>query len=587
MKLKKYLLGLIGILFLTVIACNNDNLKNPELSDSDLTVYFWGEGDNVTGIAWEGYDVLIGESQTIKLQISPKADTNVKWVDDTTGDILSETLEYTFAPTQEEQKRVNFVATRPSGHEVVIVFNFRGNLDGFTSKINQWQSVLIPEGTQTGTFTAEFDMIPSKDNMDGVVGILDGIATTYSNNSCIVRLNGSGKIDAYNDTGYAAENELVYHAGMTYHVKMDVDAVNRSYDIYVTEQGGSEVVIGTGFKFRRKITHLDYWSMVAGNYNIDDPGTHRVLNMQFTVHTQNEAPVFTPVEDLVMNEGQTVEVEIEAIDPLGGNIKLEATSLPRFTTFVDKGFGKGLVTFSPYDNCDGCDLGIYDIKITATNNKESTDLDFTVEVIDPNAGIKLAVDLADATVWSTGEVVSDYINLFGGGIGDVGVSGAAADVVGVMPFALPEVPAGKKISTAYLRIYITANNAWVDVNYDVYAINAARVTSEVLASDYYIGDYNGDTNATAIQEAYYAKGIPANPGATDPPVEVNMDDTAAKNLAVFMNNQYKNGASAGQFMFVRISANRSMPTWAHTQYKSGDTDVADTAPILIVTLEDE
>lgn len=576
MKFKKYLIGLVGILFLAVMSCDNKELKNPVLSDSDLTIYFWGEGDNVTGIAWEGYDVLIGETQTIQLQVSPKADTNVKWVDDTTGEILSETLEYTFAPTQEEQKRVNFIATRPSGHEVVIVFNFRGNLDGFTSKINQWQSILIPEGTQTGTFTAEFDMIPSKDIMDGVVGILDGIANTYSNNSCIVRLNASGKIDAYNDTGYAAENELVYHAGMSYHVKMNVDAVSRSYDVYVTEQGGSEVVIGTGFKFRRKITHLDYWSMVAGNFNLDDPGTHRVLNMQFTVHTQNEAPVFTPVDDVVVNEGKSIEVEIEAIDPLGGSIKLEATSLPRFSTFVDKGFGKGLVTFSPYDNCGGCDLGDYDITITATNSKESTDLNFNVEVVDPFAAFDVAVDLADATIWGNGAVDPTWPQLFGGHVA-AGIGGDD-QVVGVMPFALPEVPAGKRVKSAVLKVNVVANNSWVAVEYDVYAI-AARATSEVLPTDFYVGDYDADTNATGIQ-----KGLIVNGAGTG---EFMMDDASGINLANYMNNQYTNGASAGQFMFVRISANRGdMPTWAHLQFDSGNI-TTDMAPVLVVTLEDE
>ncbi|WP_372937415.1 hypothetical protein [Seonamhaeicola sp.] len=575
MKLNKYITWVFGILLLAVVSCSNEDASNPVLTDTDLKVYFWGEGDNVTGIAWEGYDVLIGETLDLQLQVSPKDGTTVKWIDDETGEILSDNLEFTYAPTQEESKRVNFIATRPSGYEEIVVFNFRGNLDGYTSKINEWQSVLIPQGTQTGTFTVEFDMIPSKDIMNGVVGVLDGIASTYSNNSCIVRLNPSGKIDAYNDTGYEANNELEYHAGVTYHIKMDIDAVNMSYDIYANEQGGDVVEIGKDFKFRNKITHLDYWSMVADNFNLADPGTHRVLNMEITTHTQNQAPVFLDIEDVELAEGNVLEVDIEAVDPLGGTMVLEATNLPRFANFVDLGYGKGKITFSPYDNCGGCDLGLYDINIVATNSAESSNLNFTVEVVDPNAAFDIKVDLADATIWGNGALDATWTQLFGGHV----ATGVGGDdhVVGVMPFALPNVPAGKRVKSAVLTVNVVANNSWISVEYDVYAIDA-RATSEVLASDFFLGDFDTDPNATGIQKGFIKNG--------DAIGEFVMDDTSGEALATFMNNQYQNGATAGQFLFLRISANRNdMDTWAHLQFDSGE--VTDTAPVLTVTLEDE
>ena len=135
MKIKKYIIGIFGVLFFATLACNDEGVSNPILTDADLKVYFWGEGDNVTGIAWEGYDVLIGETLDLKLQVSPKQDTNVAWIDDETGDVLSTDLEFTYAPTKEESRRVNFIATRPSGYEEKVVFNFRGNLDGYISKI--------------------------------------------------------------------------------------------------------------------------------------------------------------------------------------------------------------------------------------------------------------------------------------------------------------------------------------------------------------------------------------------------------------------------------------------------------------------
>lgn len=575
MKTKNYIACIFSILLLLTSSCSHEDVNNPVLTDEDLKVYFWGEGDNVTGIAWEGYDVLIGETLDLRLQVSPSNETTVKWVDDETGEVLSNDLNFTYAPTQEESKRVNFIATRPSGYEKKVIFNFRGNLDGYTSRINEWQSILIPQGTQTGTFTVEFDMIPSRDIMDGVVGVLDGVATTYSNNSCIVRLNPSGKIDAYDDVGYAADNELEYHAGLTYHVKMDINAVTMTYDIYVNEQGGEIVEIGQNYKFRRQITHLDYWSMVAGNFNLDDPGTHRVLNMEITTLTQNQAPVFLAVEDIVLAEGAILDVEIEAVDPLGGNIVMEAIDLPQFANFVDNGFGSGVITFDPYTDCGGCDLGLYDINIVATNNVESTDLNFTIEIVDPNAAFDVNVDLADATIWSAGSVDPEWTQLFGGHVA-AGIGGDD-QVVGVMPFALPEVPDGKRVKSAVLKINVINNNSWVPVEYDVYAITP-RPTSEVLPTDFFLGAYNSDANATAIQKGFIING--------DAIGEFIMDDPSGVILGTFMNDQYENGASAGEFMFLRIGANRNdMPLWAHLQFDSGE--VPATAPILTVTLEDE
>lgn len=575
MKINKYITSVLIFTLVFITSCSENDPSNPELLDTDLKVYFWGEGDNVTGLAFQGYDVLIGESLDLKLQVSPKKDTSVKWVDDATGEILSETLEYTYAPTKEETKRVNFIATRTSGYEKKIIFNFRGNIDGFTSKINDWQSILIPQGTQTGTFTVEFDMIPSKDIMDGIVGVLDGVATTYSNNSCIVRLNPSGKIDAYNDTGYAANNDLTYHAGVTYHIKMDIDAVNQTYDIYANEQGGNVVEIGKDFKFRRKITRLDYWSMVAGNFNLADPGTHRVLNMQITTHTQNQSPVFKSVADAVMAEGTELVVEIEATDPLGGNLVLEASNLPRFAVFVDNGFGKGTLTFKPYADCGACDVGLYDINIVATNSSQSSSLDFKLEVEDPNAGFEVKVDAADATLWDNGGIDHTFPETVLGHNG----AGAGGDgnVNAIMPFALPIIPAGKKVKSAKLKVNVTFNASWFPVEYDVYGLSA-RSTSEVLTTDFFLGAYDTDATATAIQKAYMKN--------TTALGEVVMDDTSGKNLATFMNTQYNNGSNAGEFIFLRVNASRSdMPTWAISKIDSGNS--TSIPPVLVVTLENK
>lgn len=588
MNIKKYLIGIIGVLFLTAISCSSDDsVQNPELSDQDLSVYFWGVGDNVNGIAWQGYDVLIGESVTVKLQVSPKDQTTVKWVDDATGEILSDNLEYTYSPTKEETKRVNFIATRPSGYEKTIVFNFRGTLGGYNSKINTWQSIKIPQGTQTGTFTAEFDMIPSKDIMDGVVTFLDGISTGYSSNSCIVRLNSSGKIDAYNDAGYAAENELTYHAGIKYHVRMEVDALNMTYSVYVTPQGENEVEIAKDYIFRRKVTHLDHWAMVAGDWQLDDPGTHRILNMEITTHTQNEAPVFTKVEDISIPEGSTLEVEIEATDPLGGNLKMEAVDLPRFATFVDHGYGKGTLTLKPYENCGGCDLGEFDIKITATNLKATTELGFKVEIFDPNAGIFITADVADNFANSPGPkrpeaTVDGWINrptmYVGGGVNWQDPEDTY-DMAAIIPFAIPEIADGKKVTSAELKVWLEQVVSWAWQDYDLYGL-PYRSDPTVLPSDYWQGAYGTDPNATAIQQRFAVKETSTG--------EHFSSEDAKQAFADYINAQIANGAKEGDFIFLRVNVNvADAPTYGRIDISSADAADATHAPELKLVLGDK
>ena len=133
------------------------------------------------------------------------------------------------------------------------------------------------------------------------------------------------------------------------------------------------------------------------------------------------------------------------------------------------------------------------------------------------------------------------------------------------------------MKSAILKVNVSDNNSWVAVEYDVYAI-AARPIPQVLSTDFFLGTFDTDANATGIQQGFIKNGDAVGPFV--------MDDASGETLGTFINNQYQNGVIAGEFIFLRISANRNdMPTWAHLQFDSGE--LVDTAPILTVTLEDE
>jgi unsaturated rhamnogalacturonyl hydrolase len=118
---------------------------------------------------------------------------------------------------------------------------------------------------QTGTFTATFDATPSASPDNGLVGLSKGAATAYGNIACIVRFNPTGQIDAYNGTGYV-NTTINYSAGISYHFRLVVNVPAKTYSVYVTPFGGSELAVGLNYAFRSTAnnpTSLDTWNLIV------------------------------------------------------------------------------------------------------------------------------------------------------------------------------------------------------------------------------------------------------------------------------------------------------------------------------------
>ncbi|MCK5824881.1 MAG: hypothetical protein KAG96_05680 [Ichthyobacteriaceae bacterium] len=128
MKLLKYI-GAAAVLLAMATSCEKDDL-NPELTDSDLKVYFRGNGGNAHGTAWEGFDVFIGDTLVVDLMVTPKEGTSVKWVNPETKKTINETLSYSYIPKGEETQKTWFIATRSKEVADTVVFNFRGIFNG-------------------------------------------------------------------------------------------------------------------------------------------------------------------------------------------------------------------------------------------------------------------------------------------------------------------------------------------------------------------------------------------------------------------------------------------------------------------------
>ncbi|GEM_PF-1396404 len=132
--------------------------------------------------------------------------------------------------------------------------------------------------TETGTFTATLDVTPSVSPISAAVGLSQGAQTAISGFACLPIFATSGVIQARNGGAYAADNNIPYSAGVTYHFRMVVNVATHTYSTYVTPAGGSEIAVGANYAFRTEqngVTSLNNWGALV---NTSPAGTLQVCN---------------------------------------------------------------------------------------------------------------------------------------------------------------------------------------------------------------------------------------------------------------------------------------------------------------------
>jgi hypothetical protein len=156
-----------------------------------------------------------------------------------------------------------------------------------------WQNTAMT--AQTGAFTATFDATPSASPTNSVVALSDGAQTAYANFSCLARFNPTGDIDARNGGAFAAAATITYKAGVAYHFRLAVNVPAKTYSIYVTPAGGSELTVGLNYAFRIAATTLNWWGVSVETAGTGGVGTVTVCNFS-TGGTlpPTSAPVFSP-----------------------------------------------------------------------------------------------------------------------------------------------------------------------------------------------------------------------------------------------------------------------------------------------------
>ena len=110
---------------------------------------------------------------------------------------------------------------------------------------------------QTGSPTVNFNVTPSGNNVNTVVGLSDGPRFDSTGLAAIVRFNRSGFIDARNGDEYSSLTPVPYTRGQKYGISLQIDIPARTYDVYVTPEGGPQVQVGANFAFHARASALN------------------------------------------------------------------------------------------------------------------------------------------------------------------------------------------------------------------------------------------------------------------------------------------------------------------------------------------
>jgi hypothetical protein len=121
-----------------------------------------------------------------------------------------------------------------------------------------WWNSAFP--SESGSFHVDFSATPSANNIDAVVGLSNGTASTWTKLAAIVRFSPEGIIDVRRGSGYSYSSRNAYRAGQTFTFRIDVNVKTHTYSVYILDPGQLPVTLAKDFVFRSEqssVTSLD------------------------------------------------------------------------------------------------------------------------------------------------------------------------------------------------------------------------------------------------------------------------------------------------------------------------------------------
>jgi len=135
-----------------------------------------------------------------------------------------------------------------------------------------WVSRPFEQRLSRGSASANFYASVDAPNVDAVIGVANGVPTSFDQLAAIVRFRPDGRLDARSGGAYAADAEIVYEPNTYYSIRVDLDLQRRTYNVSVTSAGIGTVALAHDYAFRTEqagITDVDH----VGQFVDGTPGS--------------------------------------------------------------------------------------------------------------------------------------------------------------------------------------------------------------------------------------------------------------------------------------------------------------------------
>jgi hypothetical protein len=143
---------------------------------------------------------------------------------------------------------------------LVVAFGLSPGCQIAYSDTAQWRNTSM--APKSGSFTAELDAAPLSSAEDTLIALSNGSQTSWTGLAAIVRFNTGNTMDVRNGGIYQAQTTVPYTPNTVYHIRMVVNVIAHTYSVYVTPQGGSEILLAKNYAFRTEqqtVSSLNNW----------------------------------------------------------------------------------------------------------------------------------------------------------------------------------------------------------------------------------------------------------------------------------------------------------------------------------------
>lgn len=315
--------GSFGLSSMKVAAWDNFNAIMQFNTDGTIKAYNTNGYQAITAIpyiAGERYMFLITGSTVTKTY-------NVKVISPD-GSIATLATDYGIranGPAEANGEKVEFIAQR------VVQANHPGAyiaIDGVeVGKLGmdgENPAFSTPIEKQTGVFSKEFVVIPSKDKVDAAIAFNETDAVLWGGMNAMIQFNQAGLIKVRDAGSYTALVDVPYKALGAYHFKVDFDVATDKYSVSVRTNPQEEaIVIATDYTFRNSAAELNYMVNKSTWASAGIPGGYLTVAqaaIPVSIQTGNNAPSINPIENISFFETEgSKTIDLNGVSDGDGN----------------------------------------------------------------------------------------------------------------------------------------------------------------------------------------------------------------------------------------------------------------------------